>query len=403
MSIKTAAFAFLFLTATLAAQVNVSAITGTVADQQNNRIPLARVRAIHSATGLQRETQTTSQGTYEVPDLPPGGYTVQVSKAGFSSFNVERVEPILGQTRTLNVRLELEHGNAQTTVTEPLVQLDKVGATVGAAIEQAQVNNLPINGRNWATLTSLAPGAIDSGAGDQRTIRFAGHGLDDNNLTLDGVDATAVYNQEQREYQRLNIPLDSINEFQVQSQNFGADAQSGTAGGQVSVVSPSGTNSFHGNLFDYFRNDTLEARTPFNGPSANPFLLNQFGGGLGGPLRHDKTFFYANYEGLRQRLDGTQIGLAPSPSFKAQAALASPALMPILAAFPAGTSPTSNASVWQYDAPGRQVDNEDSGMIRLDHYFSERTTAFVRFNSDEAIETIPTGQLIVQTQYDTQY
>src|SRR3984957_8694942 len=403
MSIKTAAFAFLFLTATLAAQVNVSAITGTVTDQQNNRIPLARVRATHSATGLQRETQTTSQGTYEVPDLPPGLYTVQFSKTGFSSFNVERVEQILGQTRTLNVRLELEHGNAQTTVTEPLVQLDKVGATVGAAIEQAQVNNLPINGRNWATLTSLAPGAIDSGAGDQRTIRFAGHGLDDNNLTLDGVDATAVYNQEQREYQRLNIPLDSIEEFQVQSQNFGADTQSGTAGGQVSVVSPSGTNSFRGEVFNYFRNDALDARSPFDGSSPDPFLLNQFGGALGGPIVHGKTFFQVNYEGLRQRLDGTQIGLTPSPAFAAQTAANSPALIPILQAYPAGTAPTSNPSVWQYQAVGRHVDNEDSGMIRLDHYFSDRTTAFVRFNSDEAVESLPSGQLIVQTQYDTQY
>jgi hypothetical protein len=142
---------------------------------------------------------------------------------------------------------------------------------------------LPINGRNWATLTALAPGAIDNGAGDQRTIRFAGHGLDDNNLTLDGVDATAVYNQEQREYMRLNIPLDSIEEFQVQSQNFGADAQSGTAGGQVSVVSPSGTNTFHGQAFDYFRNNALDARSPFDGASPDPFLLNQFGGALGGP------------------------------------------------------------------------------------------------------------------------
>ena len=113
---------------------------------------------------------------------------------------------------------------------------------------------------------------------------------------------------------------------------------------------------------------------------------------MAGPSYTRKTFFYANYEGLRQRLDGTQIGLVPSPAFVAQAALTSPALTPILQAYPAGTSPTSNPSVWNYDAPGRQVDNEDSGMIRLDHYFSDRTTAFVRFNSDEAVETIPTGQ-----------
>jgi hypothetical protein len=387
----------------LRAQVDRTAITGTVTDQQGNRVPQARVRASESATGFQRETLTTSQGTYELPGLPPGVYSVQFLKAGFAVFTAQSVVQVVGQTRTLDVRLELAHGQEQTTVTEPLVQLDKVDATMGAAIELAQVDDLPINGRNWATLTALAPGAINNGTGDQRTIRFAGHGLDDNNLTLDGIDATAIYNQEQREYMRLNIPLDSIEQFQVQSQNFGADTQSGTAGGQVSVVSPSGTNSFHGQIFDYFRNNALDARSPFDAASPAPFLLNQFGGALGGPIVHGKTFFYLNYEALRQRLDGTQIGLVPSPTYAAQAAPTSPALVPILQAYPAGTAPTSNANVWHYDALGRQVDNEDSGMIRIDHYFSSRTTAFVRFNADEAVETIPTGQLAVTTQYDTKF
>ena len=312
------------------AQVDSSSLTGTVTDQQGKRIPKAKVRATQGTTGLQRETETTSEGNYELVDLPAGTYSVEISMAGFSTFQAKRVEQIVGQARTLNARLDVSGATQQTSITEPLVQLDRVDATVGAAIEQAQISELPINGRDWATLTALVPGAIDNGAGDQRTIRFAGHGLDDNNLTLDGVDATTIYNQEQREYMRLNVPLDSINQFQVQSQNFGADVQGGTAGGQVAAVSPSGTNSFHGDLFDYFRNDALEARTPFNGPSPNPFLLNQFGAGVGGPIVHDKTFFYANYEGLRQRLDGTQIGLVPSPSFLAQASLTSPALMPIL-------------------------------------------------------------------------
>jgi Carboxypeptidase regulatory-like domain len=387
----------------LRAQVDRTAMTGTVTDQQGNRIPQCSVRATERSTGFERATLTTSQGNYELPGLPPGVYAVRFFKDGFSVFTADGVEQVVGQTRTFDVRLELARGKQQTAVTEPLVQLDKVDATIRAAIEAGQIDDLPINGRNWATLTSLAPGAIDNGAGDQRTIRFAGHGLDDNNLTLDGIDATAVYNQEQREYMRLNVPLDSIEEFQVQSQNFGADTQSGTAGGQVSVVSPSGTNVFHGEVFQFFRNNALDARSPFDEASPDPFLLNQFGGGLGGPITRGKTFFYVNYEGLRQRLDGTQIGLVPSPAFAAQADLTSPALIPILQAYPAGTGPTSNPSVWQYDAPGRQVDNEDSGMVRLDHYFSERTTAFVRFNADEAVESIPTGQLTAKTLYDTKF
>ena len=148
---------------------------------------------------------------------------------------------------------------------------------------------------------------------------------------------------------RLNVPLDSINQFQVQSQNFGADVEGGTAGGQMAVVSPSGTNRFQGMPFEYFRNDAMEARTPFNGPSPNPFLLNQFGGGVGGPIENNKTFFYANYEGLRQRLDGTQIGLGAQPDLHLKRHPQSlPALMPILNAYPNGTSPTSNPNVWNY-------------------------------------------------------
>jgi len=386
----------------LSAQTNNSSIAGAVTDARGARIPAARVVATQTENGLQRETVTNSQGNYVLDYLPVGSYALIFQKAGFNQLTAGQVMQNAGYQRTLNVQLQLA-GSDQITVNEPLIQLDTVSATVGAPVEQKQVDDLPINGRNWATLTSLVPGAIDNGAGDQRTIRFAGHGLDDNNLTLDGVDSTAVYNQEQREYMRLNIPLDSISQFQVQSQNFGADVQGGTAGGQVSVVSPSGTNAFHGDLFDYFRNNAIEARTPFNGASPNPFLLNQFGAGVGGPVARNKTFFYANYEGLRQRLDGTQIGLVPSPAFIAQASLANPVLIPILNAFPAGTSPTSNASVWNYAAVGRQVDNEDSGMIRFDEHFSERTTAFIRFNSDEAIEQIPSGNLTVKTGYDTKF
>lgn len=376
-------------------------MTGTVTDPQGNRIATVKVVAVDDSTGLKRETETTSQGTYQLADLPPGVFTVQFSRDGFSVFEAAKVRQIVGRTGTLDVRLQLAGKKEVATVSESSVQLDKVDVTLGGEVEQEQVEELPINGRNWATLTSLVPGAIDNGAGDQRTIRFAGHGLDDNNLTLDGVDATAVFNQMQREYVRLTIPLDSIAEFDVKSQNFGADVEGGTAGGQVAVVSPAGTNAFHGDLFDYFRNDAIEARTPFNGPSPNPFLLNQFGAGAGGPIKKDKLFFYANYEGLRQRLDGTQIGLVPSPSFIAKAELTSPELTPILQAFPAGTSPTSKANVRTYDAPGRQIDNEDSGMIRFDYRFSDKTNSFVRFNSDQAFETTPTGNLTALTLYDT--
>jgi hypothetical protein len=122
---------------------------------------------------------------------------------------------------------------------------------------------------------------------------------------------------------RLAIPVDAISEFQVQSQNF--DGNMGmTAGGQISVASPSGTNAFHGGLFDYFRSDVLDARSPFDGASPDPLLLNQFGANLAGPIIQNQTFFYVNFEGLRQRLGQTEIGLVRSPSLAAQADALSP-------------------------------------------------------------------------------
>lgn len=174
------------------AQVQSSSLTGTVTDQQGKSVPQAKVKAIETATGLRRETETSAQGNYQLLDLPPGTFLVQISKEGFSTFQAKRVEQVVGHTGTLNAALYVAGGAQEATITEPLVQLDKVDATIGAPIERRQVEDLPFNGRNWATMTALVPGAIDNGAGDQRTIRFAGHGLDDNNLTLDGVDATPV-------------------------------------------------------------------------------------------------------------------------------------------------------------------------------------------------------------------
>ena len=385
----------------LHAQVSRCSLVGAVTDPQGRRVTQAKVRAVQTATGLQRETMTTSDGTYLLDSLPFGLYSVTFTKPGFANLTVNGVHEVVGHTRTLNAGLILVRGAVETTsVTEPLVQLNKSDAAVGAAIGRTEIQELPLNGRNFASLTAFIPGAIDNGTNDERSIRFAGHALDDNNITIDGVDATAIYNQEQRQYVRLSIPLESVGAFQTQSQNFGADMEGGTAGGQVSVASPSGSNDFHGDAFDFFRNDALDSRSPFDASSPDPFLLNQFGGNIGGPIKRNKTFFYMNYEGLRQRLGQTQIGLAPSPSFFSQTSATSPALAQLLSAYPHGTSPKT-ANVWNYDTEANAVDNEDSGMIRIDQHFSDRTTAFARFNMDHAANALPTGALNVTSNANT--
>ena len=382
------------------AQMDRSALTGNVTDAQGNRIPQAAVRAVQNETGLERRTVTSSQGVYVLDSLPLGRYTVIFSKTGFSEVRLERVDQTIGQTRTLDARLGVAQGAQTATVEDAVVQLDRTSAAIGAPIEQTQLEELPLNGRNWSHLTALVPGAIDNGASDQRTIRFAGHGLDDNNFTFDGVDASGILNQAQKEYVRLAIPLESIAEFRVDAQNFNADVGM-TAGGQIAVASPSGTNVTHGTAFDYLRNAALDSRSPFDGSSPAPFVLNQFGGSLGGAIRKNKTFVYANYEGLRQHLGQTQIGLVPSPAFVAQVEAKSPALAAVIGAYPAGTSPTSNPNTWNYVAGVKQVANEDSGTIRVDHHFSQATTAFVRFSRDEADYLIPTGALNARQETDT--
>jgi hypothetical protein len=183
----------------LNAQSDRTFLTGSVTDAQGNRIPNVKIVAGENSTGLKRDTQTTLQGSYQLADLPPGVFTVRFSKDGFRTFEASNVRQIVGQTGMLNAILRLAGKKEVTIVSESLVQLDKVDVTLGGAVEHEQVQELPINGRSWATLTSLVPGAIHNGAGDQRTIRFAMRGLDDNKVTLDGVDATAVFNQMQRE------------------------------------------------------------------------------------------------------------------------------------------------------------------------------------------------------------
>ena len=159
---------------------------------------------------------------------------------------------------------------------------------------------------------ALVPGAVDTGGSN---IRFLGHGPDDNNLRIDGVDATSIRNQTQKS--RLLVSTDAIAEFRVNTAMYTAE-DGGAPAGQIEVVSKTGSNQFHGSLFEYLRNSATDARTPFDGVSIPPLRLNQFGATVGGPIRSDRTFFFASYEGLIQRQARTQIGFVPSLSARSQ-------------------------------------------------------------------------------------
>jgi hypothetical protein len=373
------------------AQIDRSALNGTVTDSSGLALPATRVIAVEDSTGLQRTTVTSKNGTYEIPELPVGLYTVTFSHDGFQPRTFADVVQELAKTRTVNVSLKVGGPNEKVEV--PLQQplLDQTTNSLGSAIESEQAQALPLNGRNWANLTTLVPAAIDTGGSNQRSVRFAGRGRDDNNFTYDGVDATNIINQAQQPYVRLAIPLGTIEEFRVDPLLATAEA-GGTAGGQLAVSSSSGTNAFHGSVFEFFRNNVFDARQPIDNlnPEKPPFHLNQFGGNFGGPIVRDKTFFYASYEGYRQNLGQTLPGFVPNDALRAQIIATSPQLTPIVNGFPHGQTPF-DADTDTFVAEGNQIVNEDSGMFRIDHRFSEKTTLFVRANIDEARSNVPLG------------
>ena len=384
--------AYLLSPSFVRAQTADASISGTILDAAGAAVPNARIEADSLETGAKRITAASGSGVYRLSALSVGHYRVTIQQPGFQDFVYDNVQLQVGQTRTLDPRLELATATASVDVNSAAAPLDEVSATVGGVVSGEQVRQLPINGRSWASLMTQTPGAIDSGTDNQRSIRFVGHGLDDNNFRFDGVDATGIFNQAQKGTFRLQFSTEAISEFRANAALFTAES-GGTQGGQVEVVSRSGTNAFHGSVFEYLRNDAFDARGPFDGRSLPPFRLNQFGGSVGGPIRKDKDFFFANYEGLRQRVGQTLIGFVPSNSFRSQVSLVSPALNPILSAFPTSSTATSDSNVARYTSQGHQLTNEDSGLIRYDHKFSDANSLAVRYNVDVGLSDLPNGVL----------
>ena len=391
--------------ATLAsAQVDRSALTGTVTDPSRRLLAQTHITAIENSTQLRREALSSSDGRYDIPELPVGVYTITFDHPGFQTLTFADVEQVIGRTRTLNAALQVSGREERVEVSASSKLIDGSTSAVTGLIERTQADELPLNGRNWAALTAYVPGAIDTGGSNQRSIRFAGRGLDDSNFTYDGVDATNIVGQTQRTWARLSIPLDAISEFRVDT--LLATAEEGATGGaQLAVTSLSGTNRLHGRLFEYLRNDYFDAPEPVwasNGESQQPLRLNQFGGSLGGPIVHDKTFFYLTSEAYRQVWGYPVSGDVPSAAFRAAVPNSSP-VYGIINSYPGAGPKTILTPYTPASDPGdpnyadydlltcacTQVVNENSSMLRVDEHFSTKTTAFMRFNYDRSVNTQP--------------
>jgi Carboxypeptidase regulatory-like domain len=380
------------LTFSLFAQDDRAIVTGTITDQSQATIVGVVVQINSKATGFQREVKTNESGAYLIPGLLVGDYRVTISKDGFRTEQFPDFSLAVGETRTINAQLQIASRSQEVVVEAETPALESSSATVSGVIGSAQVASLPLNGRAWTSMMALVPGAIDSGGGTQKSIRFSGRGVDDTNYRFDGMDATGISNQAPNANYRLQISTEAIAEFKVDTALYSADT-GGTAGGQVEVISKSGSNSFHGSAFEYIRNNVISSRGPFDPSTLPPLRLNQFGASAGGAIIKNRTFFFLAYEGLQQRANTTLIGNVPSNAFRSTVLAESPALAPVINSYPVGNRSLS-ANVSQYVSTGSVSSSENSGLIRIDHRISDTTNFFARYNIDVVSLSSPSGVLL---------
>lgn len=398
------------------AQSDSGRISGTLKDQAGAVVPNAKIVAKNERTGEERTATTNEQGIFVITALRPSTYTITGSATGFANTQYTGAQVLVGQELTLDIELKAA-GQAESINISSGDQaaLDTSSASMAANVNPREVQSLPLNGRQVSQLYLQAPGALNSGSGTFGDIRFNGRAVEQNIVRYDGIEGTAIIdaspgnlNGEVPSPFRLQSSLENVQEFRVESSGYTAEFGTGT-GGQVSLITKSGSNKFHGALFDYLRNDALDAANFFDnvvGQKA-PLRLNQFGGSFGGPLVKDKTFFFFSYEGYRLRAGVNSIEAVPG----AQSRICAPAAggvpcveangqasrtLQLLAAFrdPRAQIISVGSGSNLFDVAQLQASarvNEDALALRIDHKLTAQHSLVARYFRDTGINNQPEG------------
>jgi hypothetical protein len=352
-NILISSLAFLFAVVCAWGQTGTTSLRGAVTDKTGAAIANARVTLNNIDQGLKRETTTDNTGEYEFIALPPGAYSLTVELTGFRRFEQKNLQLQVNLPATQNVGLEVGATTETVEVSAQAVTLNTTDASLGNAFNENQMKELPLEGRNVPDLLSLQPGVAfpnnrdDDPTFDTRKGAVNGARSDQSNVTVDGVQVNDEGGHAFTSV--LPVTLDSVQEFRVTTSNYNAD-QGSTSGGQVAMVTKSGTNALHGSAYEYNRNtytsandffvknseiqNCLNSGTPLSDPSCNkaPKLIrNIFGGSLGGPIKKDRLYLFANYEGTRRAEATSETNAVPSASMKdgvIQYACADPTLCP---------------------------------------------------------------------------
>jgi hypothetical protein len=378
---------------TVWAQTDQARITGVVADTSGAVIPNASITAKDARTGTERHVTSDAGGRYILNNLPPSTYTITAKTESLGPAEYTEIRLTVGQERSLNIVLQPATVTSEVTVSGgELTTIDTSSARIGANVNEREVGNLPLNGRQVSQLYLLAPGAATAGSGSFDNIRFSGRANQENAIRVDGVEASSIVdaspgnlNGEISTGFRLQSSLETIQEFRVESSNYPAEYGTGS-GGQISVVTKSGSNELHGSLYEYLRNDFFDARNFFDSSSVSPLRLNQFGGSVGGPIVKNKAFFFADYEGLRQRAAINLIATVPSLAARARAV---PSIAAVVNAFPVGQLATSNPDLDVARLGSATKIDENYGNIRLDYNLSDKYRLSLRYYRDQGVSDAP--------------
>lgn len=384
------------------AQTDTASLSGTVVDPQGRPVPEVEVKATRIETGISSISTTNSVGIYFFSSLAPGHYQVVVIKSGFKEIVAKgftlQVEGRAEQNFTLQIGSQAE----TVTVEGSALEINTTDATVSTVVDRKFADNLPLNGRSFQSLIELTPGVLPTaGEGNTDTFVVNGQRETSNYWTVDGVSANFGIGGNianpgaglggQVSATSLSggtnslVSVDALQEFRIETSTAAPDSGL-TAGGQISIVTRSGTNDFHGSLFDYFRNDALDANDWFNGVNIfNPTPLpkaeerqNDFGGTFGGPILKDRTFFFFSYEGLRLRLPQTALTQVPDLQARQDAI---PAVQQFLNAFPFDPNqPDLGNGVAQFNASYSNPSSLDAYSIRIDHRLTDKLNLFGRYN-----------------------
>jgi hypothetical protein len=380
----------------LRAQSTNASITGRVTDPSKAVIVDAKVAGINSGTNVRYNGTTNDSGEYYLTNLPPGSYRIEIEKAGFQK--LIKPDVVLHVQDALELNFEMTLGSASEAITvetgAPVVNTQS--ATVSTVVDRTFVDSLPLNGRSFQTLIMLTPGVVMTPTTLTYQGQFSVNGqrADANYFTVDGTSGnfglTGYFPLVQTAGGGLPalsatggtnslVSVDAMQEFRIQTSSF-APEFGRTPGGQISIVTRSGTNGFHGTLFEYFRNGVLDANdwfADFNHLVKPEERQNDFGGVFGGPIFKDKTFFLFSYEGLRLRQPVTRQTVVPDVASRLQAPAA---IQPFLNAYPIPNGAASGPGLAQFNASYSNPSSLDAYSIRVDHAVNSKLNLFGRYN-----------------------